>query len=81
MAKVMKNCQLEAQYHYQKKLSAAKEKDSPLALLKRKSYNLLMEDTYQSEAEITVEQAYQQAQQNLAEKEDLFNLKIQYLTL
>jgi hypothetical protein len=71
MAKVMKNCQLEAQYHYQKKLSAAKEKDSPLALLKRKSYNLLMEDTYQSEAEITVEQAYQQAQQNLAEKEEV----------
>jgi hypothetical protein len=32
MAKVMKNCQLEAQYHYQKKLSAAKEKDSPLII-------------------------------------------------
>jgi hypothetical protein len=30
-----------------------------------------MEDTYQSEAEITVEQAYQQAQQNLAEKEEV----------
>lgn len=68
MAKVMKNRQLEAQYHYQKKLSAAKEKDSQLTLLKRKSYNLLMEDTYQSEAEMTVEQAYQQTQQNLAEK-------------
>jgi len=71
MAKVMKNRQLEAQYHYQKKLSSAIEKNSPLALLKRKSYNLLMEDTYQSEAEITVEQAYQQAQQNLAEKEEV----------
>lgn len=71
MAKVMKNRQLEAQYHYQKKLSAAKEQDSPLTQIKRKSYDLLMEDTYQSESEMTVEQAYQQAQQNLAEKEEV----------
>jgi len=71
MAKVMKNRQLEAQYHYQKKLSAAKKQDSRLTQIKRKSYDLLMEDTYQSEAEMTVEQVYQQAQQNLAEKEEV----------
>ncbi|WP_019025708.1 relaxase/mobilization nuclease domain-containing protein [Colwellia piezophila] len=67
MAKVMKNRQLEAEYNYQKNLSVAKEQDSPLTKLKRKSYDLLMEDNYHSEAEITEQHSYQQALQNLAE--------------
>jgi hypothetical protein len=50
MAKVMKNRQLEADYKHLKNLSAAKEQDTPFTKLKRKSYDLLMENTYQSEA-------------------------------
>ncbi|MEZ9437958.1 relaxase/mobilization nuclease domain-containing protein [Vibrio atlanticus] len=68
MAKVMKNRQLESEYQHLKKLSEAKEQDTPLTKLKRKSYDLLMEDTYQSEAEMTEHTAYKQVQQNLVEK-------------
>ncbi|WDS54554.1 relaxase/mobilization nuclease domain-containing protein [Vibrio aestuarianus] len=68
MAKVMKNRQLEADYKHQKNLSAAKEQDTPLTKLKRKSYDLLMEESYQSEAEMAEHTVYKQVQQNLAEK-------------
>lgn len=68
MAKVMKNRKLEAEYQHQKNLSAAKEQDTPLTNLKRKSYDLLMEDKYQSEAEMTEHTAYEQVQQNLTER-------------
>lgn len=68
MAKVMKNLQLEADYKHLKNLSVAKEQDTPFTMLKRKSYDLLMEDTYQSEAEMTEHAVYKQVQQNLAEK-------------
>lgn len=68
MAKVMKNRQLEADYKHQKNLSAAKEQDTPLTKLKRKSYDLLMENTYQSKAEMAEHTVYKQVQQNLAEK-------------
>jgi len=68
MAKVMKNRQLEADYKHLKNLSAAKEHDTPFTKLKRKSYDLLMENTYQSEDEMTEHTAYEQVQQNLAEK-------------
>ena len=68
MAKVMKNRKLEEEYKYQKKLSTAKKQDSPLTKLKRKSYDLLMEDNYQSKIEVAEQHEYQKAQQNLAEK-------------
>lgn len=68
MAKVMKNRKLEAEYKHQKNLSAAKKQDTPLTKLKRKSYDLLMEESYQSESEMTEHTAYEQVQQNLAEK-------------
>jgi FKBP-type peptidyl-prolyl cis-trans isomerase len=68
MAKVMKNRKLEEEYKYQKKLSTAKKQDSPLTMLKRKSYDLLMEDNYQSKMEVAEQHEYQKAQQNLAEK-------------
>ncbi|KNH13793.1 hypothetical protein ACS79_07365 [Vibrio lentus] len=68
MAKVMKNRKLEAAYKHQKNLSAAKEQDTPLTKLKRKSYDLLMENTYRSEAEMAEHTVYKQVQQNLAEK-------------
>ncbi|MCQ9063690.1 relaxase/mobilization nuclease domain-containing protein [Vibrio diabolicus] len=68
MSKVMKNRQLEADYKHQKNLSAAKEQDTPLTKLKRKSYDLLMEESYQSEAEMAEHTVYKQVQQNLAEK-------------
>ncbi|WGV98318.1 hypothetical protein QF117_05540 [Vibrio sp. YMD68] len=68
MAKVMKNRKLEADYKHQKNLSATKEQDTPLTKLKRKSYDLLMDESYQSEAEMAENNAYEQIQQNLAEK-------------
>ncbi|HHY0514650.1 TPA: relaxase/mobilization nuclease domain-containing protein [Vibrio parahaemolyticus] len=68
MAKVMKNRKLEAEYKHQENLSAAKKQDTPLTKLKRKSYDLLMEESYQSEPEMTEHTAYEQVQQNLAEK-------------
>ncbi|HFG1773412.1 TPA: relaxase/mobilization nuclease domain-containing protein [Vibrio cholerae] len=68
MSKVMKNRHLEAEYQHQKNLHAAKEKDSPLTKLKRKSYDLLMENTYQSQDELTERTAYEQVQQNLTER-------------
>lgn len=68
MAKVMKNRKLEAEYKHQKNLSAAKKQDTPLTKLKRKSYDLLMKESYQSESEMTEHSAYEQVQQNLAEK-------------
>jgi len=68
MAKVMKNRKLEADYKHQKNLNAAKEQDTPLTKLKRKSYDLLMENTYRSEAEMAEHTTYEQVQQNLAEK-------------
>lgn len=68
MAKVLKNRQLEAEYQHQKNLSAAKEQDTPLTKIKRKSYDLLMEESYQSEAEMTEHTAYKQVQQNLTER-------------
>ncbi|MEZ8273566.1 hypothetical protein AB6C54_20640 [Vibrio splendidus] len=68
MTKVLKNRQLEAEYQHQKNLSAAKEQDTPFTKLKRKSYDLLMENTYQSTAEMAEHTAYEQVQQNLAEK-------------
>ncbi|ELQ2463642.1 hypothetical protein QTG64_001315 [Vibrio vulnificus] len=68
MAKVMKNRKLEAEYKHHKNLSAAKKQDTPLTKLKRKSYDLLMEESYQSESEMTEHTAYEQVQQNLAEK-------------
>ncbi|MDE1313376.1 relaxase/mobilization nuclease domain-containing protein [Vibrio aestuarianus] len=68
MAKVMKNRQLEEDYKHLKNLSAAKEQDTPFTKLKRKSYDLLMENTYQSEDEMTEHTAYEKVQQNLAEK-------------
>ncbi|HBB9946070.1 hypothetical protein JHS95_13140 [Vibrio parahaemolyticus] len=85
MAKVMKNRKLEAEYQHQKNLSAAKEQDTQLTKLKRKSYDLLMEESYQSEAEMTEHIAYEQVQQNLTQrtqvnqklkgvKETIFNL-------
>ncbi|WP_218619088.1 relaxase/mobilization nuclease domain-containing protein [Vibrio algicola] len=76
MAKVMKNRKLEAEYQHQKNLSEAKEQDTPLTKIKRKSYDLLMEDSYQSEAEIAKQIAYQQVEQNLAEKTQV-NKKIE----
>lgn len=68
MAKVLKNRQLEAQYQHQKNLGAAKEQDTPLTKIKRKSYDRLMEESYQSEAEMTEHTAYEQVQQDLVEK-------------
>ncbi|MDW2326982.1 relaxase/mobilization nuclease domain-containing protein [Vibrio sp. 1401] len=68
MSKVMKNRQLEADYKHQKNLSAAKEQDTPLTKIKRKSYDLLMEEPYQNEAEMAEHTSYKQVQQNLAEK-------------
>lgn len=68
MSKVMKNRQLEADYKHQKNLSAAKRQDSPLTKIKRKSYDLLMEEPYQNEAELAEHTAYEQVQQSLAEK-------------
>jgi len=68
MAKVMKNRHLEAEYKHQKKLSVAKVQDTPLTKIKRKSYDLLMEGKYQSEAEMAEHIAYEQVQQNLTEK-------------
>ncbi|HHY0591007.1 TPA: relaxase/mobilization nuclease domain-containing protein [Vibrio parahaemolyticus] len=68
MSKVMKNRQLEADYKHQKNLSAAKEQDTPLNKIKRKSYDLLMEDKYQNEAEMAEHTAYEQVQQNLTER-------------
>jgi len=68
MAKVMKNRKLEEEYKYQKKLRTAKKQDSPLTKLKRKTYDLLMEDNYQSKMEVAEQHEYQKAQQNLAEK-------------
>lgn len=68
MAKVLKNRQLEAEYQHQKNLSAAKKQDTPLTKIKRKSYDLLMEKSYQSEAEMTEHTAYKQVQQNLTER-------------
>ena len=76
MAKVMKNRKLEAEYQHQKNLSEAKEQDTPFTKIKRKSYDLLMEDSYQSEAEIAEQIAYQQVEQNLAEKTQI-NQKIE----
>ncbi|MDW1497466.1 relaxase/mobilization nuclease domain-containing protein [Vibrio sp. YT-19(2023)] len=68
MSKVMKNRQLEADYKHQKNLSAAKEQDTPLTKIKRKSYDLLMEEPYQNEAEMAEHTSYKQVQQSLAEK-------------
>ncbi|MBS9921629.1 relaxase/mobilization nuclease domain-containing protein [Vibrio alginolyticus] len=68
MSKVMKNRQLEADYKHQKNLSVAKDQDTPLSKIKRKSYDLLMEDKYQSEAEMTEHTSYEQVQQNLTER-------------
>ncbi|CAM2771319.1 relaxase/mobilization nuclease domain-containing protein [Vibrio mytili] len=68
MAKVTKNRKLEAEYKHQKNLCAAKEQDTPLTKLKRKSYDLLMEDKYQSEAEMAEHTSYEQVQQNLTER-------------
>ncbi|WP_282175901.1 relaxase/mobilization nuclease domain-containing protein [Vibrio nereis] len=68
MSKVMKNRQLEADYKHQKNLSAAKEQDTPLTKIKRKSYDLLMEEPYQNEAEMAEHTSYKQVQQNLTER-------------
>ncbi|MCD9490172.1 hypothetical protein GLP30_04930 [Photobacterium phosphoreum] len=68
MAKVVKNCQLEAKYQHLKKLSAAKGQDTPLTKIKRKSYDLLMEESYQSEAEMAEHTVYKQVKQSLSEK-------------
>lgn len=68
MAKVVKNRQLEAKYQHLKKLSAAKGQDTPLTKIKRKSYDLLMEESYQSEAEMAEHTVYKQVKQSLSEK-------------
>ncbi|HCG7780717.1 TPA: hypothetical protein NJ473_003575 [Vibrio parahaemolyticus] len=85
MAKVLKNRQLDAEYQHQKKLCEAKAQDTPLTSLKRKSYDLLMEERYQSQAEIAEQTDYTKIQKGLAErttvnqklkgvKETIFNL-------
>ena len=76
MAKVMKNRKLEAEYQHQKNLSEAKEQDTPFTKIKRKSYDLLMEDSYQSEVEIAEQIAYQQVEQDLVEQTQV-NQKIE----
>lgn len=68
MLKVFKNQKLEAEYHHQKKLSEAIKQDTPLSKIKRKSYNLLMDDTYQNKDELAEQQAYQETQKIIDEK-------------
>lgn len=68
MLKVFKNRTLEAEYHHQKNISEAIKQDSPLGNIKRKTYDLLMNDTYQNKAELAEQQAYQAKQQIIDEK-------------
>ncbi|BDX01748.1 hypothetical protein MACH16_04960 [Marinomonas pontica] len=71
MAKVMKNGQLEAEYRHKKNLSKIKHQDALLTTLKRKSYDLVMENNYQSKEEIVEHIAYEQFQQKMAEKKQV----------
>ena len=73
MLKVFKNRQLEAEYHHHKNLSEAIKQDTPIGNIKRKSYDLLMEDTYQNQAELAEQQAYQAIQQTIDEKSQINN--------
>jgi hypothetical protein len=73
MLKVFKNRQLEAEYHHQKNLSEAIKQDTSIGNIKRKSYDLLMEDTYQNKAELAEKQAYQATQQTIDEKSQINN--------
>jgi len=73
MLKVFKNRQLEAEYYHQKKLSEAIKQDTPIGNIKRKTYDLLMEDTYQNQAELAEQQAYQTTQQTIDEKTKINN--------
>ncbi len=69
MLKVMKNCKLEAQYNHQKNISEAINQDMPLSKIKRKSYNLLMDDTYQSEAENVAQQNHLKIKNHIESKQ------------
>ncbi len=73
MLKVFKNRQLEAEYHHQKNISEAIKQDTPIGNIKRKTYDLLMDDTYQNQAELAEQQAYQATQKTIDEKTKINN--------
>ncbi len=73
MLKVFKNRQLEAEYYHQKNISEAIKQDSPIGKIKRKSYDLLMDDTFQNQAELAEQQAYQATQKTIDGKTKINN--------
>lgn len=85
MLKVIKNYQLEAAFKHKKRISDAIALDSAITKVKRITYNLLMEDTYQSKAENTAHEEYEQAVQDITKKttvnQNLESVKDRILTI
>jgi len=73
MLKVFKNRRLEAEYNHQKNISEAIKQDTPIGNIKRKTYDLLMDDIYQNKAELAEQQVYQTTQQTIDEKTKINN--------
>ncbi|MBF4237365.1 hypothetical protein EAY82_22900, partial [Vibrio anguillarum] len=85
MLKVIKNHQLETAFKHKKSISDAIALDSAITKVKRITYNLLMEDTYQSKAENTAHEEHKQAVQDITKKitvnQNLESVKDRILTI
>lgn len=76
MLKVFKNLKIEAEYNHKKNIVDAINQDTTIGSIKRKTHNLLMNDTYQNQDELKEQKAYQTKQQTLNAKES-FNTELE----
>lgn len=73
MLKVFKNKKLEENHLHQKRISEAINQDTPLTKLKRKTHNLMITTTYQSDLEMAEHQHFEAVNIKISDKEQVNN--------